>query len=184
MTNPYINNNNTSGPLPPPSPPPPPVPNKWSTSLHDDLHMWIFDQEKLSKILEFCAEQRFNDFVFDDVYKIEHERPVFSGWNNAYLYGFIDVLITLGESTGIICELKPRLYSLTNTLNQINKHRACLGTEPKNDQNNPKYASEFWIKRYTTILAVIITYDKNTRFDKFFRTQNIGVYHINEETEV
>jgi hypothetical protein len=105
-------------------------------------------------------------------------------YNRAYLASMADAVIDLGNKIAIICELEPHFTdTVTDTLSQINKYKVCLADEPLHDQNRPKYRNEFWIKKYEQIFAVILTYDTNTEYDEFLKSQGVGVYHISNIVE-
>jgi hypothetical protein len=111
-TNPYVNTGDSTG-----GPPPPPP--KWSTVLHDRLHLWLSKTENQDKLLKFIE----NSGGFDKrlvlageghkyIQSIEHERPLFTGYNRAYLAYMADAVIDMGFKIAIICEMAILYISL------------------------------------------------------------------------
>jgi hypothetical protein len=132
------NNPNTNTFLGPPPPPP-----KWSTLHHGKLHLWLFNRENQNKLLEFC-DKFFpgRGIYFSGIVKIE--RPLHIGYNRAYLAYMADAIIDTGNKIAIICQLKPHFTdTVTDTLSQINKYKACLADEPFHDQITPNTETNF-----------------------------------------
>lgn len=133
------------------------------TERHDAIHVWLADKDNQLNV--------FQRYVPNSEYQIirkENEYAMY-GWGNKYLVGYIDSLIFVNTSrlgwTIFLCEFKPDLVRLSETLGQIRTYR--------------DHVKKMW-QEYRNLYTILFTFDKNTRYDNVLKESGILVYRIDE----
>jgi hypothetical protein len=140
---------------------------KDSTPQHDDIHLWLHDIENQNKLTDFVIGRKG---VFPaDVIEKHTEYPIY-GYKN-FLLGIIDCILhvrTKNDHYYLLCEIKPKLDSISSTLEQIRIY--------KDQITSIECRRNLGISYDATICPVILTYDKNRKYDVLLNGEEIKVF--------
>jgi len=146
--------------------PSPSMINSSKTFQHDDIHLWLTEENNMRMVIEAVT----GTFHEPNILQVSREFPVYS--SGRYLVGVCDTLVDYeieGKKHALIIEMKPMLSSASGIIGQLKPYLEHI-SELYWDKRNKKYLAE--------IRLCILTFDTNTKYDLIYEKEGITLYRI------